>query len=618
MKIEQFTEKLVLDAMKISIGQNDFGYVYPQGNMEKATKLEELLKKAGGKPKECGVYDYPDLSKGKAKPEFIITYLKDPNTVIVIECKKDLKKHQSINLNKPSGYAVDGVLYYAKFIKESYNVIAIATSGTEDGKHKTSTFIWRKGEEEYNFISKFNDSILEPENYLRHIRGEKIKKEFSLQTVRKLSLELHDALREVKIIERQKPIFIAGILIALEDKNFSENYEYFNTYEALMRNLQIAIENKLLTSNIQKSKVKNMINVFKEIGTNVKLPIIPLEDRGSIRWYIEQLDINIKPMLNYSEITVDALGIFYHEFIKYSGGDGKGLGIVLTPEHLTEFMCELAEINKNSKILDICCGSAGFLVTAMSKMLKNANIEEAKIIKQESLYGIEQESELFTLAITNMIVRKDGKSNILHADCFTKEVDNFLKGKKINIGLINPPYSQKDHSELEFVERLLDLLEVNGKAIVVVPMSSAIGTKFKVERERLFKKHTLDAVFSMPDDIFYPVGTNVCVMVWLAHKPHNIKKKTYFGYYKDDGFEKRKKLGRIDVNNSWKDIKKEWLKRYFNKEVLIGLSCMHEVSADDEWLCEAYMETDYSKLKQEDFEQTIRDYLAYLVKNGEI
>ncbi len=618
MKIEMYAEKLVLDAMNITIGQNNFGYVYPQGNMEKATKLEELLKKAGGKPKECGVYEYPGDSKGKGKPEFIMTYIKDPNTVIVVECKKDVKKHVSQNLNKPADFAVDGVLYYAKFIKEEYNVIALAASGTEEGKHKSSTFVWRKGAEEFEFVSKFDDSILEPENYLRYIRGERLKKQFSLETVRKVSLELHDSLREIKIIERQKPIFIAGILIALQDETFATEYQNYITYKSTMNNLKTAIKNKLKDSNIQQSKVQNLINAFEEIDTNIKLPTIPLEEKGSIRWYIQQLDTNIKPMMEYSETTVDALGIFYHEFIKYSGGDGKGLGIVLTPEHLTDFMCELAEINKHSKVLDICCGSAGFLVTAMSKMLKNTTEEEAKKIKRESLYGVEQEAELFTLAITNMIVRKDGKSNILHDDCFSQEVEKYLEGKNIDVGLINPPYSQKDYSELEFVERLLDLLVKNGKGIVVVPMSCAIGTKFKEIRERLFKKHTLEGVFSMPDDIFYPVGTNVCVMVWTAHKPHNTKLKTFFGYYKDDGFEKRKKLGRIDVNDTWENTKEKWLSMYFNKETVIGLTCTKEVTFEDEWLAEAYMETDYSKLTQKDFEQTVKDYFAYLIKNGEL
>lgn len=619
MKIEQFTEKLVLDAMKISIGQNDFGYVYPQGNVIGIEKLEELLKKAGGKPKECEILDYDTGGNGKAKPEFIITYLRDPGTVVVIECKRNVKHHASPNLNKPSSYAVDGVLYYAKYLKSDFTVIAVATSGTEYGKHKSDTFIWRKGAERFELVNKFKDYILEPENYLRYVQGKQLRKQFSLEIVRELALDLHDALREIKIIERQKPIFIAGLLIALEDEVFYEEYENYKSYSSIMSNLQNAIERKLEASDVQKSKVRNIINAFKDISSNIKLSKIPLSEDRSIRWYLLKLDANIKPMLNYDIITLDALGIFYHEFIKYSGGDGKGLGIVLTPEHLTEFMCGLARVNKNSKVLDICCGSGSFLVTAMSEMLKDCSTEFEKLeVKTNSLFGIEQELELYTLSITNMIVRRDGKSNIIHADCFSEEAIEFLKDKNINIGLINPPYSQKDYSELEFVEQLLDFLCIGGTGVVVVPMSCAIGTKFKEVRERIFKNHTLKAVFSMPDDIFYPTGTNVCVMVWEAHRPHDSNIETFFGYYKNDGFEKRKKLGRIDANNEWENIKHNWLKLYFNREIVPGYTCKKAVTWDDEWLCEAYMETDYSKLTQNDFEQTVKDYLAYLVKNGEI
>ena len=39
---------------------------------------------------------------------------------------------------------------------------------------------------------------------------------------------------------------------------------------------------------------------------------------------------------------------------------------------------------------------------------------------------------------------------------------------------------------------------------------------------------------------------------------------------------------------------------------------------EDEWLCEAYMKTDYTKLSQGDFQNTVNEYLAYLVKSGEI
>lgn len=86
--------------------------------------------------------------------------------------------------------------------------------------------------------------------------------------------------------------------------------------------------------------------------------------------------------------------------------------------------------------------------------------------------------------------------------------------------------------ELEFAEHLLDILTIGGTGVVVVPMSCAIGTKFKDVRERLMKKNTLKAVFSMPDDIFYPTGTNVCVMVWTAHQPHDSMQETFLDIVK--------------------------------------------------------------------------------------
>ena len=80
----------------------------------------------------------------------------------------------------------------------------------------------------------------------------------------------------------------------------------------------------------------------------------------------------------------------------------------------------------------------------------------------KSYMVVEFDDELYSLAIANMIIRKDGKSNIYYGDCFDENIASELKEKNINIGLINPPYSQKDKVELEFLEQLLDILNVGG------------------------------------------------------------------------------------------------------------------------------------------------------------
>lgn len=620
MAIEQYTENLTLSEMKCTIGKNSFGYVFPQGDVSQIGKIEKLLKKAGGKPKECELDDYTKGGTGKAKPEYIITFNDDISTIIVVECKNSTLRHSTPFLNRPKDYAVDGVLYYAKYLKQEYDVIAVAISGTKKDSIKVDTFYWLKGQDNYTVLSKARDIILEPKNYIELIKGNKLQKSYSLDEIRETAINMHDYLREIKVTEAHKPIFIAGILIALNDPDFSKSYAALTSYRAVMQSIQNAIENVLSASEIKNNRIAYIKQVFKILQDNTKFADIPLGHQKSITWYIEQLELKIKPMMDYADSTVDALGVFYHEFIKYSGGDGSGLGIVLTPQHLTEFMCDLAGVNKRSRVVDICCGSGSFLVTAMSKMFKQANAdpEEIESIRQDGLYGVEFDDGLYTLAIANMIIRKDGKSNIYKGDCFNQQITKELQSKHINIGLINPPYSQSDKEELEFVEHLLEVLTPGAVGVVVVPMSCAIGTKFKATRERLLKKHTLDAVFSMPDEIFYPTATNVCVMVWHAHAPHDSTRETFFGYCKNDGFVKRKNLGRIDAYNKWQAIEDEWLKLYHNREIKAGLSARHCVTAQDEWLCEAYMQVDFEKLSAIDFEETIRDYLAFEIKHKSI
>jgi type I restriction enzyme M protein len=616
MANERHTEELTKTLLQFVICENDFGYCYTQGCVTDILAINQALNQAGGKPPTCELADVSQGGNGKAQPEFILTFKQYPDTIIVIECKKLINKHRSAGLNKPAGYAIDGALYYAKFLKNNYNIIAIGISGTDKNKLLIDVFYWQKQQDTPVYQHKLHNQFLTPLNYLKFIKGEKFSKAYSLDEIRDTAIVFHDKLREIKLTERQKPIFIAGILIALEDSDFLQSYNQLPSFNAIITQLNGAIQSVLKNSDIIKHNIDNINIAFTVIGTNPKLKEIPLTLDGSIRWYIEQLEIKIKPMMSNADFSLDALGVFYHEFVKYSGGDGSGLGIVLTPQHLTEFMCEVAGINKKSRVVDICCGSGSFLVTAMATMFKEtADPDELTAIRQ-NLFGVELDQDLYILAIANMIIRKDGKSNILHGDCFASNIFESIKNKKPEIGLLNPPYSQKDKEELEFVEQLLALLTLNGTGVVVVPMSCAIGTKFQATRQRLFEKHTLRAVFSMPDEIFYPTATNVCVMVWTAHCPHKTNTKTFFGYYKDDGFLKKKKLGRIDAHQSWNTIKQQWLQLYRNSEIMTGLTAKHAVTAQDEWLCEAYLETDYSKITQTDFAQTVRNYLGYLVMCG--
>ncbi len=614
---ERKTEQLFLQEAKCQIGATTFGHVYAQGDVANNSVITTSLREAGGKPEDCALNDFSQGGKGKAQPEYIITFTASPTLLVVVECKASIKKHESPARDHPKDYAVDGVLYYAKFLKRHYNVVAVALSGTKKDNAKVSTFYWQKGFDEPQHISRLN-IILEPENYRRYFLGEQIKIAYSLEDIRETAVDMSNKLRVAKVTANDKPIFIAGVLIALKSHDFEHEYATATSLKSLTNRLRVAITEVLSEADVKDDRVNNILNTFENVASLDHFRNTPMDEDGSLRWFINELDMKIKPMMAHSDSSVDALGEFYSEFIKFSNGDdGKALGIVLTPQHLTEFMTEVAGVNKNSRVVDICAGSGSFLVTAMSKMFSDANPTEMEAIRKNGLFGVESDPHIYTLCIANMIVRRDGKSNIHYGNCFNPDITATLRSEHIDVGLINPPYSQADHNELAFVEHLLSILTTRGIAVAVVPINCALGNTCKEERERLFRHHTLEAVFSMPTEIFNPsASAPPCVMVWTAGVPHPQDHKTFFGYYRDDGFVKRKKLGRIDAFGRWKQICHEWLELYRNKTEKPGLSVMRAVTCRDEWVAEAYMETDYSRLGQEDFERKMKEYIAFKFLNG--
>ncbi len=152
----------------------------------------------------------------------------------------------------------------------------------------------------------------------------------------------------------------------------------------------------------------------------------------------------------------------------------------------------------------------------------------------------------------------------------------------------------------------------------------AAGPMLIINAHKMLEKHTLEAVFSFPPDMFHPgANTNACCMVFnLGTRHENAQiKETFFGYFKNDGFSKKKNLGRIeDVDENgkgvWEKVEREWLDLYSNRITKKGISVTKKVSAKDEWLAEAYMETDYNSLNQDDFQKVLNQYLGYLISSG--
>jgi type I restriction enzyme M protein len=557
---------------------------------------------------------------GKGYPEFIISFKNKPNDLIVIECKASISHHESKDRKQYKNYAVDGVLLYASYLKDSFNVTAIAVSGENKNEKKISSFIWLK--EHYTYKNIQDKTLLSPDE-ISNIVVEQ-SKPISEDDLIKKAIEYNSFLHKYSIPEVERCTLISSILIALQDKPFLSSYQEYASNRDLIESLIEACRRVLKRNDLEDGKTAVIIDEYSKFKNNVSFNSQTFFNKKTkkdevntiLRDFIILINENILPYINNSEF--DVLGKFYTQFIRYAGSDKK-TGLVLTPTHITDFFCEIADLSVDDIVFDECCGTAGFLVSAMNYMLKKAgnNSEKKKKIKSSQLLGIEARSDMFSHACSNMMMRGDGKSHILYGDCFKEENKNIIKDYKPTKAFLNPPYQDGNAAEqLEFIENALNCLVKDGICIAICQMSTVVSSNRDVieVRERILANHTLEATFSMPTDLFHPVGVITSILIFKAHNKHPNGKKTFFGYFKDDGFVKTKNHGRIDKNNKWDDIKKTWLNAYVNKESIADLSVMQEVGKEDEWCAEAYMETDYSKLNEDDFITTMKEYVAYKVK----
>lgn len=609
-KNERITENLVRDILR------DLNYYEQEETVveEQKSQIEEVKKLLKGASKTG--------KGGIGAPEFIISTSETPDFIVVFECKADTKKHQSPKLDKPVDFAVDGVLHYGKKLSKSYNVIAVAVSGQTKSSLKISNWIIPKGntvaKQLVNKSGKKISSIISLEDYIEHgtFDPDVAKKRHS--DLMEFSRELHNFMRDhAKLTESEKPLLVSGTLIALKNKAFAKSYDVYKP-EELQKEWMRVIKEEFKKADIPNSKEYSMTQPYSSIAVHPNLGKAQAKfPQGVLYELIKKLNEKVWPFISVYH-DFDVVGQFYGEFLKYTGGDKKALGIVLTPRHVTELFALIANVQKDSKVLDTCAGTGGFLISAMHQMFKKAETKAEKDrIKKEGLIGIENQPQMYALSASNMILRGDGKANLHQGSCFDEAITKEVKKQKCNIGMINPPYSQSDEDlhELVFVKHMLDCLDKNGIGIAIVPMSCAISSHPK--REELLKHHTLDAVMSMPTELFYPVGTVPCIMVFKAHIPHEVSNyRTWFGYWKEDGFIKSKHKGRIDQDNNWSTIRNRWVETYRNREDIAGECIKQRVTAEDEWCAEAYMKTDYSLVNESVFQETVKKYMLFKLNNG--
>ena len=559
--------------------------------------------------------------------------------LIVIEDKADTVKHLKVNekeiisedVTSVCDYAVNGALFYGKHLSKntSYKkIIALGISGNEKINKITPVYINDRGDytvlDDIETLISFSEENID-EYYVKEILKESTDVEKETAEILKEASILHEDLRNYgNLEEKNKPLVVSGILLALreiEHRNFSIDNLNGDSFKTDGQKIYGAIESNLNRANVSPQVKKDkLLSQFSIIKDDVKInEINSTLGKTPLKHFTEFLYKSIYQSIRYNDSAEDYLGRFYGEFMSYSGGDGQNLGIVLTPKHITELFCDLLDLKPEDRVLDPCCGTAGFLIAAMHKMIKKTEDKiEIKNIKKNQLFGIEEQSYMFTIATTNMILRGDGKSNLENKD-FLSENPAKLQLKGCTVGMMNPPYSMGSKTkpalyEINFINHLLDSIVEDGRVAVIVPQSTFTG-KTKEEKkikEEILKNHTLEGVITLNKNTFYRIGTNPCIAIFTTHNPHSKNKMCKFINFENDGYIVSKHIGLID-DGSHKDKKQHLLDVWFGKNEAPTKFCVETtIEADDEWLHSFYYFNDEIP-SEEDFKKTVADYLTFEV-----
>ena len=556
--------------------------------------------------------------KGRTKTFADLRFTNGRVTVIV-ETKQDFNRCLSEAENQLSSY-----LQYEKELTGNKIVAILANTINDEIK------VWLGDISDENLLKK--EYKLRSFNEYADFYSNKVNNK---EQIMRNTFKLNELLNKHGIQERLRSQFVGTCLLTL--KNSKGDLSAPTTNTSMILGEMKRILGNLLDNSENKSEKLRLLD--KNVLDSQDIRNLPDE---SFRELLRNINDNILPFINdKTTLGQDLLNLFFVTFNKYVGKADKNQAF--TPDHITDFMAKIVEVNRHSIVLDPCCGSGSFLVRAMTQAMDDCASEAEKVsVKSNQIFGIEFDENVFGLATTNMLIHGDGNSNIFNKSCFDMTKDIHSWG--INTVLMNPPYNgtrktmpasyvktwgnttKQDPSKgLYFVKWVVETVKT-GKLAVLLPMACAIGTSGEIKqiKKELLRENTLEAVFSLPPEIFYPgASAQACCMVFTLGKRHDSSRPTFFGYYKEDGFTKKKNLGRVervnpDGTGAWAEIEKNWIDLYRNKKVIDGLSAIQCVTGNDEWLAEAYMKTDYTKLTDNDFQKTINDYLSYLVKTGKV
>ena len=301
--------------------------------------------------------------------------------------------------------------------------------------------------------------------------------------------------------------------------------------------------------------------------------------------------------------------------------------VVLTPRYVTQLMAKMARTNMDSFVWDKAMGSAGFLVSAMDIMIKDAREKisdetalQAKIkhIKENQLLGIEILGNIYILAVLNMILMGDGSSNVLNGDSHDFSLPNTFPA---NVFLLNPPYSAPGKG-FNFVEEALNQMS-NGYACILIQDSAGNGQGLPFTK-RILKNNTLKASIKMPSGLFgNKASVNVYIFLFKVNRPHEEDDVVTFIDFSEDGYSRqnrKKSTQEVNLRNTdhaedrYDEVlaivlgKKPKTQYYTEANGKVIKDCI--TLEGNDWLFMQHQVLDTTPT-EEDFKRTVAEYLSW-------
>lgn len=590
----------------------------------------------------------------EGKPEFVCVV---GDFILLIEDKKGSRHTRyldngDITTEYPyrADYALNGAIHYASTmiangVPGHKGIFAVGVGGSEVHHEIAVAFVapgMVKPLDDLSNLDVFAEDQID-EYHSVQVLDQRPRSEVRLDDIRAAATKLHEGMRTYGSVENErKAPLVSGILLALRNEFFSIEDLHGRTpgnnnqvwdgriiYDAAKQYMESE-------SLMPQQKVGTLLDQFAFIRAAPQLNR-PHKELGEspLKWMARILEQQVLHVVTDPSMTAfDVLGNFYHEFISYGGGDGSGLGIVLTPEHVTTLMAELIDISASDYVLDPTAGTASFLIAAMHRMFADAGDNEAikEDIRVNRLHGIELQDKLFAIGTTNMILRGDGKANFRRDSIFEAPIAEMrghqwingteIRGHGFTKVLLNPPYSQskdkstRNLSELAFIQKALEFLNPGGTLAAIVPQSAMVGktSEDKARKKKILSEHTLEMTIAMNPMTFVNSGHSprTVIAVFTAGRPHKPDAKVKFINFEKDGYTVAHHSGLVDDGTA--DSRSRHLIEVIRGDAQDDTSFIvrSEVTDTDEWQ-HSYFYFNDQPPTYEDFLGTVADYLTWQV-----